>query len=142
MNKQIGLAILLVGCGIASAVVAADDMPPPPHAEEMMLRVQHEMKRRMNETDADQNGEISRAEFLQQAESRFNLVDENRDGKITQQEFEALRQKMMAVKGRPPMPPQHMNQQKEMQTLQNEMIHARQERGRPTPPPIPSQAGE
>lgn len=66
--------------------------------------------RMMMRADADGDGNISLAEHRAQAEQRFAFVDVNKDGSIDAAERAAVRDRMMAMRGRdghrgPPPPP-------------------------------------
>lgn len=62
---------------------------------EMMRQKMHE---RMKEADTNNDGVISKAEFLAKAEERFNKLDKDGDGNITEAERDAMRQKMQSLK--------------------------------------------
>jgi Ca2+-binding EF-hand superfamily protein len=56
---------------------------------------------------ADANGDkaISQAEFVAGALARFDRMDANKDGKVTVEERQAMRQAMRDKRGAPPAPP-------------------------------------
>jgi Ca2+-binding EF-hand superfamily protein len=56
---------------------------------------------------ADANGDkaISQAEFVAGALARFDRMDANKDGKVTAEERQAMRQTMRDKRGAPPAPP-------------------------------------
>ena len=56
---------------------------------------------------ADANGDkaISQAEFVAGALARFDRMDANKDGKVTAEERQAMRQAMRDKRGAPPAPP-------------------------------------
>lgn len=56
---------------------------------------------------ADANGDeaISQAEFVTGALARFDRMDANKDGKVTAEERQAMRQTMRDKRGAPPAPP-------------------------------------
>lgn len=55
----------------------------------------HKMMERMfDQADTNGDGEISKEEFMAQAEARFKEIDQNGDDKITKEEVEAHREKM------------------------------------------------
>ena len=56
---------------------------------------------------ADANGDkaISQAEFVAGALARFERMDANKDGKVTAEERQAMRQAMRDKRGAPPAPP-------------------------------------
>jgi hypothetical protein len=66
----------------------AQDAAAPKQGGRMMMRA-----------DANNDGAISREEFVAQATRRFERLDLNRDGKIDQAEREQIRQRMRAWRG-------------------------------------------
>jgi hypothetical protein len=73
LSFLIASAMLLSSTAVWAQPQAGSDMPPPPPPHGGMLQ----------ETDADGDGKVSRAEFLSKAEDRFNKADANGDGFIT-----------------------------------------------------------
>ncbi len=88
MNK-IMICTVLAGLLVGMAVNA--QRPSPQMQDAMRAKMQDKVR----ETDTDGDGAISHAEFMGQAETRFKTADLNADGKITPNEFEELRQKLM-----------------------------------------------
>jgi Ca2+-binding EF-hand superfamily protein len=83
---------------------AGMQMPP-----EMLERMREHMQKKLQETDANSDGQISRDEFMAQAEARFKKADADGNGQITKEEFGMMRNKMMKHHGKrasmPPAPP-------------------------------------
>ena len=75
--------------GFAQAEAPAGEAPAGKHE-----RMKQKMQEHWNQTDTDANGAISKAEFLAEAEQKFTKMDTNADGQITQDEREAMHQKM------------------------------------------------
>jgi Ca2+-binding EF-hand superfamily protein len=87
-TKTLMIAALLTSIAV-TAVYATESDGDGNRAERMQQKMQEHMKA----ADTNNDGKISKAEFLQQAEVRFKKMDSNGDGGITKEELEAMRKK-------------------------------------------------
>lgn len=83
--------IIAALAGMVTAMPIMAQQPSP----QMQQALRDKMQERMRETDTDGDGAISHAEFIGQAEARFKTADLNGNGKITADEFDQLRRKLM-----------------------------------------------
>lgn len=68
-------------------VLTADEMPAGPRGAAF------------KRTDTDGDGKVSQAQFVDRAKQRFDRIDTNHDGKLDAGELQAVRDRMMAMRG-------------------------------------------
>ncbi|MEX2496641.1 MAG: hypothetical protein WD448_11155 [Woeseia sp.] len=78
----------------AILVTAAASMLMAQEREPRMEMMQKGGMQMMKKMDADENGEISKGEFVQAHEEMFASMDKNGDGKLDQEEQTAMMERM------------------------------------------------
>lgn len=84
MNKFVMTAALAATLGMTAGVVHAS----PEGGHEMMK------KRMMEKVDTDDNGAISKAEFMAKHEEKFGMMDADGNGELSSEELNAAHEKM------------------------------------------------
>ena len=69
--------------GLTSTAVLADDHMDGDHKAKMMERI-----------DTNNDGMISKSEFMTKHEEKFTMMDTNKDGMLSMEEMEAAKKKM------------------------------------------------
>jgi Ca2+-binding EF-hand superfamily protein len=85
-RNTILLTILALSLSTAAFAQENDEMG------ERGAKIKQMMQQKLKAMDKDGDGAISKQEFLDQAEKRFNKLDKNGDGKITQDELAAVKE--------------------------------------------------
>ena len=67
-------------------ILMAQTSPPPAEESQMSERIQQKMLR----ADSNNDGEISKAEYMADAEKKFSRIDTDKDGKISKAEMQAM----------------------------------------------------
>lgn len=98
-------AIAVISLSLLAAPAMAQQPPQMPNLEEIFFK----------QFDSDQDGRVTRAEFLKPTEAQFDHMDANKDGALDQGEVKAFNDEM----------------QKRMQEMQRQMQQQGQMPGTP-----------
>ncbi len=96
MKKQ--YAIRLIALSILVGGIPITALVPASYAQDTNRRemMHQKMQEKMQQSDTNGDGVISREEFMAQAEARFAKMDKNGDGNITKEDMAGMRDKFKA----------------------------------------------
>jgi Ca2+-binding EF-hand superfamily protein len=105
MTRLLSLTSLLLASSLTWAADSTPPQAPMPMTEQgqmhgqMQGKMHEHMQQRMKAMDTNSDGNISKAEFMANAEKHFQKMDANGDGQVSAQERSQMQQQMMQRKG-------------------------------------------
>jgi len=94
MTHYLSLTCLVIASSLSWAADSAVPAQMPMHEQGQMQGKMHErMQERMKAMDTNGDGNISKAEFMANAEKHFQKMDSNGDGQVSAQERSQMQQR-------------------------------------------------
>ena len=94
VNAKLAIAALIVASSIGALFASAADSPAPANSSQKLSAGLAPTVRLLQLMDTDQNGKVSKEEFMRFMEAEFEFADQNEDQELDPKELQHLVQNL------------------------------------------------